>query len=252
MNAQLQPLTIENGAILAKRFAGHDVRSQPEEGDEGGDAGELLPGRDLRFTEIVLDEKQFDGLIGEHAARLFFNSRANKPAERAFTTFDYIPLNTQYKNCVAIITFGVGNDEVRIEPATFKNMRVKFNKTDRAELSCTVSGPRPRSLSVLDLESFGGKPVNVKLIFGAQVEDAGQEQLPLPTPTQGEGTPIERTRILEPGQAEAEAETQRQLGEALRGLEREKQPDQVDGGDAANDEDDSDDDQGDESSDEAA
>lgn len=239
MNAPQQPLTIENGAILAKRFAGHDVRSQPEEGEEGGDAGELLPGRDLRFTEIVLDEKQFDGLIGEHAARLFFNSRANKPAERAFTTFDYIPLNTQYKNCVVIITFGVSNDEVRIEPATIKNLRVKFNKTDRAELSCTVSGPRPRSLAVLDLESFGGKPVNIKLVFGALVEDGSQEQLPLPTTT--DGTPVERTRILEPGQAEREAETQRQLREALRGLEPEQQADQVDGGDAANDGESSDD-----------
>jgi hypothetical protein len=246
MNAQQQPLTIENGAILAKRFAGHDVRSQPEEGEEGGDAGELLPGRDLRFTEIVLDEKQFDALLGELASRVFFNTRANQPSERAFTTFDYIPLNTQYKNCAVLITFGVSNEEVRIEPATIKNMRVKFNKTDRAELSCTVSGPRPRSLAVLDLESFGGKPVNVRLIFGAEVEDAGQEQLPLPTPTAG--TPMERTRILEPGQAEAEAETQRQLGEALRGLEREQQAEQVDGGDAANEDGDS----GDESSDEAA
>lgn len=249
MNAELQPLIIENGAILAKRFAGHDVRSQPEEGDEGGDAGELLPGRDLRFTEIVLDEKQFDGLIGEHAARLFFNSRANKPAERAFTTFDYIPLNTIFKNCVVTITFGISKDEVRIEPATIKNMRVKFNKTDRAELCCTISGPRPRSLSVLDLESFVGKPVNIKLVFGAMVEETGQEQLPLSSPQ--DGTPVERTRVLEPGQAEREAETQRQLGEALRGLEREQNP-QVDGADAANEDDDSDDDQDDESSDEAA
>lgn len=242
MNAELQPLTIENGAILAKRFAGHDVRSQPEEGDEGGDAGELLPGRDLRFTEIVLDDKQFDALLGELASRVFFNSRANKPAERAFTTFDYLPLNTQFKNCVVTITFGIGNDEVRIEPATIKNMRVRFNKTDRAELSCTVSGPRPRSLSVLDLESFGGKPVNIKLVFGALAQEGGQEQLPLQTSQ--EGTPVERTRVLEPGQAEREAETQRQLGEALRGLEREQQGEQVDGGDAAND--------GGESSDEAA
>jgi hypothetical protein len=238
-----QPLTIENGAILAKRFAGHDVRSQPEEGDEGGDAGELLPGRDLRFTEIVLDEKQFDALLGELASRVFFNSRANQPSERAFTTFDYIPLNTQYKNCVVIITFGVSNEEVRIEPATIKNMRIKFNKTDRAELSCTVSGPRPRSLAVLDLESFGGKPVNIKLVFGALAEEGGQEQLQLQTSS--EGAPVERTRILEPGQAEREAETQRQLGEALRGLERDQQGEQVEGGDAAND-------GGGESSDEAA
>lgn len=242
-----QPLTIENGAILAKRFAGHDVRSQPEEGDDGGDAGELLPGRDLRFTEIALDEKQFDALLGELASRVFFNSRADKPAERAFTTFDYVPLNTQYKNCTVVITFGVSNEEVRIEPATIKNMRIKFNKTDRAELSCTVSGPRPRSLAVLDLESFGGKPVNIKLVFGAlSAEGAGQEQLPLQSPST-DGTPVERTRILEPGQAEREAEAQRQLGEALRGLEREQQS-QVDGGEAANESNDSDG----ESSDEAA
>lgn len=227
-----QPLTIENGAMLAKRFAGHDVRSQPEEGDEGGDAGELLPGRDLRFTEIVLNEAQFDALLGELASRVFFNSRADKPSERAFTTFDYLPLNTQYKNCVVIITFGVSNEEVRIEPATIKNMRVKFNKTDRAELSCTVSGPRPRSLAVLDLESFGGKPVNITLVFGALLEEGAQEQLPLQATA--DSTTVERTRILEPGQAEREAETQRQLGEALRGLERDQQS-QVDAGDAAND-----------------
>lgn len=73
-----------------------------------------------------------------------------------------------------------------------------------------------------------------------------QQSLPLQQPP-------EQQELVRSSEAEIEAvrqrdETERQLGEALRGLEREQQPDSVDGGHAANEGDDSDD----ESSDEAA
>lgn len=73
-----------------------------------------------------------------------------------------------------------------------------------------------------------------------------QKELPLQQPP-------EQQELARSSEAELEAarqreDTERQLGEALRGLEAQQQPDQVDGGDAANDGDDS----GGESSDAAA
>lgn len=64
-----------------------------------------------------------------------------------------------------------------------------------------------------------------------------QQALPLQQPD------VEQRELARSSEAELEAarqrdETERQLGEALRGLEREQQADHVDGGDAANDDDD--------------
>lgn len=75
-----------------------------------------------------------------------------------------------------------------------------------------------------------------------------QKELPLQQPG------VEQRELARSSEAELEAarqrdETERQLGEALRGLERDQQGEQVEGGEAANDE--GDDDDG-ESSDEAA
>lgn len=206
--------------MLAKTWGGHDVRSQPEEGDEGGDAGDLVPGRDLRFADMVLTDDQAKRLVGEYVNQAFFNSGApDKPRERLFATFSKIRLDGTFKNCVVVVTFGVANDQVQLEPATIKNMWVKFSKTNALELTCTVVAARPRTLQVLDLESFGGKPVHVALHFGPIVEQSSEQgQLPLQQSTENT-TPIDKTRVLEPGQAEREADAQRQLTEALRGLE---------------------------------
>jgi hypothetical protein len=216
MNAQPQPLVIEGMAMLAKTWGGHDVRSQPEEGDEGGDAGDLVPGRDLKFADLVLIDEHAKRLVGEYVVQAFFNGGApDKPRERLFSTFSKIRLDETFKNCVVIVTFGVANDQVRLEPATIKNLWVKFSKTHALELTCTVVAARPRTLEVLDLESFGGKPVHVVLQFGPVVEQPSEQvQLPLQQPAAAD-----KTRVLAPGQAEQEAETERQLGEALRGLE---------------------------------
>jgi hypothetical protein len=60
-----------------------------------------------------------------------------------------------------------------------------------------------------------------------------QKELPLQQPS------VEQQELARSSEAELEVarqrdETERQLGEALRGLEAKKQPDQVDGGVAAN------------------
>lgn len=220
MNAQTQPLVIEAPAMLAERFAGHNVRSQPEQGEEGGDAGEFVSGRDLRFTGIVLTEEQAKQLVGEYVWPALFNSGApDKPRTRLFTSFTKIPLDDVYKNCSAEVTFGVSKSVVTIAPATIKNIRVKYAKTGSdLEMSCTVVGVRPRCVEVLDLEDFGGKPVELVLAFGPlETTAAGQHEMPLDQP------PVDRTRMLAPGQAEREAEVSEELRDRLREADGDRQ-----------------------------
>jgi hypothetical protein len=218
MNAQVQPLVIEALAMLAKTWGGQDVRSEPEEGEEGGDAGDLVPGRELKFSGMVLTQDWMERLIGRGITAMLFNSVNGQRQGWAFPSFSKIPIDDKYKNCEVVITFGVSNNVVKIERATIKNIRCKRTKTNDVEMNCTVVGIRPRCMEVLDLEDFAGKPVTVRLEFGPVDHAAeGQQQLELAPAV---STTVDKTRVLAPGQADAEAETQRQLSEALRGLEQ--------------------------------
>lgn len=205
MNTQVQPLVIEAPAILAKTWGGHDVRSEPEEGDEGGDAGELVPGRELRFTDIVLTDEWINRLIGDKAVYAFFNIVPDKPRQPMFSTFTKIPLDTKYKNCEVLITFGLSNSTVKIERATIKNMRVQFTKTGDLALRCTVVGVRPRCIEVVDLEEFGGKPIDVRIAFGP-IEDTGEQR----------ELPLQQSNAQERSEEDRDADHNRQLEEAAR------------------------------------
>lgn len=221
MNAQTQPLVIEALAMLAKTWGGQDVRSEPEEGDEGGDAGDLVPGRELKFSGMVLTVEHMEQLIGKGITAMLFNTVNGQRQGWAFPSFSKIPIDDKYKNCEVVITFGVTNNVVKIERATIKNIRCKRTKTNDLEMNCTVVGIRPRCMEVLDLEDFAGKPVNVRLEFGpVDHESEQQQELHLPP---ADATSSDRTRVLTPGQAENEAAVSDQLRDGLREADANRQ-----------------------------
>lgn len=177
--AAMLAIVIEGLARLAKTWGGHDVRSEPEEGEEGGDAGELVPGRELRIMELPVDQPIFDALVGDGAWNSFYNCEAGKIPEPAFGSFSKLKLDAKFKNSAVDIVFGVAKQAIRIDAATIKNISFRF-KGAKPELSCAIVGARPRSIEVLDLEGFGGKPIDVRLALGALARDAEQQQaLPL-------------------------------------------------------------------------
>jgi hypothetical protein len=214
MNTTTNPLTISAPAMLAKRWSGHDVHSQPEEGEEGGDAGELVPGREIRLTDITLNDEQINALLGEFATRAFFTTVQDKPRERVFSSFSRIRLDDKYKNCEVTIVFGLANNEITIDRATIKNLSVKFDKNAIVQLSCTVVGPRPHCLEMLTLEQFGGKLVNVAISFGP-VQHAGEEQKQLSL----QPPPVDNKSKAANDDTDRQADADRQLEEAARGLE---------------------------------
>lgn len=207
-------------ATVAKNWKGHHVRSEPEGGDEEGDSGELVPARDVRFTKIMLDRKQFEELVGAQAYNSFFNVGKN-PHEPGFKSFSTLWLDDVYKDCEAKIVFGVAAAEIELEGATIKNISVKPWLGGLAELAFTLVAIFPRDLATLDFEGFAGKQVTLSASFGA-VEHIQEQQNQLPLGAPVEGTAIDKTSIIDPAQQKQEAETERQLGEALRGLD--KQP----------------------------
>jgi hypothetical protein len=190
--APIATLLIAGLARLAKTWGGHDVRSEPEDGEEGGDAGELVPGRELRITELPIEQDHFERLVGAGAWNSFFNEEADRPAERAFASFSRLKLDDKFKNCAVEIVFGVQAKSVTIDSATIKNITLKFGKTSKPEMSCTIVGARPRSIEVLDLEEFGGKPITVTLAFGPVARDSEQQTLTLEQPAVSVGEPEKR------------------------------------------------------------
>lgn len=217
-----KPLTIKDKpATVAANWRGHNVRAETEGGDEGGDAGELVAARDVRFTGVMIDSKQFDQLVGEQAYNSFFNQNGDMH-EPAFKSFSKLRLDGAYTNCEAKITFGLSDKSIELDSTKIKNITVKPWVGGMAELAFTMVAVFPHDLSTLEFERYSGKQVGLSVTFGPidHVADK-QEQLPLDSQP-AVGTPIDKTRIVNRNQQQKEAETERQLGEALRGLEKNK------------------------------
>lgn len=209
-------------AWLSKSLRGHNIRMQSEDGDEGGDAGELVPAKSVRLTKVMLTKGQFNELLdGKLAYNAFFDD-GTKPPSPAWPRVSYLPINEQWKDCEAEISFGVSNKSIALEGAKVKNVRIVPREGGVGELQFTLVATFPRKLETLDLEQFYGKEVTLTLKFG-EIDDGDeaskQDSLALED-HESTDKPIDKTRVLTPGQAEREAETERQLSEALRGLEK--------------------------------
>lgn len=169
-------------AILGKSFKVHNVRARSEDGEEGGDAGELIAARDIPLKKIMVTKSQFNKLIGSDQAYNSFFNDGTKPPEPAFESIDALKLKESYRDCSAVLMFGVSSKTIEIEgDAKIKNIRLKPCVGGVAEMSCTLQAPLPRKLETLDLEQFIGKEINVTLKFGPvdEGEDDKQNSLPL-------------------------------------------------------------------------
>lgn len=154
-------------AMLGKSFKAHNVRAHSEDGDEGGDAGELISARDIPLKKIMVTKSQFNKLLGSDQAYNSFFDDSTKPAEPAFESIDALKLRESYKDCSATIVFGVSSKTIEIDgECKIKNIRLSPCTGGVAELSCTLTAPLPRKLETLDLETFIGKEVSVTLKFG--------------------------------------------------------------------------------------
>ncbi len=173
-------MKFNKAAKMSKAFKVNNVRLETDEGDEGGDAGELTPARTIRFTEIELTAKQFDELYGlEGASDLFFdysgaagNKDKGKPVQ---SNNSIIPLDHVYKDCAGTITFGVGKTEVEFENARMKNQSIDRTKGKFGHLRFTLVAPLPMKLSTLQLEAHFGKPVKLEISTGG-IEEANSAQ----------------------------------------------------------------------------
>lgn len=164
-------------AILGKSFKVHNVRSRAEDGDEGGDAGELIAARDIPLKQIMITKSQFNKLLGSQFAYNAFFDDGAKPPEPAFESIEALKLKDSYKDCSASLQFGVSAKTIEIEDdAKIKNIRLKPCVGGVAEMSCILQAALPRKLETLDLESFIGKEITVTLKFGAIDDEADEKQ----------------------------------------------------------------------------
>jgi hypothetical protein len=169
-------------AYMAKDLRVHNVRMESENGEEGGDSGELVPARSIRFTGINLTEKQFNEMFGHEAASKFFfdfsNGDKGSPAHENCGT---IWLDQTYSGCEGAIIFGTGKTEVEFEDARVKNISIKIKKEQRfGSMNLTLVAALPEHISTLQMERFFGKVVTLRLALGEKDEtDADQGSLDL-------------------------------------------------------------------------
>lgn len=171
-------MNLSKQCFLSKALRVHNIRMEAENGEEGGDSGELVPARSMRFTGIELTKKQFNWFYGHDAAADFYYdySEGGKgtPAHENVGT---IWLDQTYKNCKGVIIFGTSRTEVEFENARFKNLSIKVKGEPRfGKLAGTLVAPLPVKLAVLQLEAFFGKMVGLKIILDEVDEDGDKDQ----------------------------------------------------------------------------
>lgn len=171
-------MNFQKQAFMAKDLKVHNIRMDSENGEEGGDSGELVPGRSIRFTGINLTQKQFCELIGHDAAAEFFYDFSNgSKGEPAHENISTIWLDQVYKGCKGAVIFGTSKTEVEFEDARVKNMSIKVKGKARfGELALTLVAVLPEKVDTLRMERYFGKVVGLKLAFGDIEEDAAKEQ----------------------------------------------------------------------------
>lgn len=169
-------MRFQKSAMMAKKLSVHNVRMQSGEGEEGGDAGELVAARDIRFTQIALTKNQFNELFGSEIADRFFFDYGTTPPKPAQDNVGTIWLDQAYKDVYGAIIFGVSKKELDFEGGKIRNISVKV-KNERAYglMSLTLTAVLPRKVDTLDLEEFFGKVVTLNLSFAAIDEEAAKE-----------------------------------------------------------------------------
>lgn len=173
-------MKISKPAIIGRETKGSLMRSRDEEGEEGGDAGELLPGRTYHFSKIVLTRKQAEFLIGNDIVFQALFDTSKKLAEPlSEVNISSIKLSVKYKGCTATITFGVKAEEVVLDNARVDNITLARITGGFEIKRMRIQGLRPRTLALHDLDEFMGKEVNLALKFGEadESDDADDSQV---------------------------------------------------------------------------
>jgi len=191
--------------------------------------GETIRTLTYEIENYPLDEQELNAFLRDPHAWRWMYSDVNgeiKPVQTCFKSHEMRkPIESAYMG----LWYGMSG---YIAFTECKLTKIKLACQDGGEtlLSCKVTTPPILNETLAELfERFGAK-VEVEI----RGEPPGaQQDLPLntfgakgapATESKSNGNqappPIDKTRVLSPGQAEREAETQRQLGEALRGLEK--------------------------------
>lgn len=173
-------MRFQKSAMMAKKLDVSNVRVRTEEGEEGGDAGELTPARSIRFTDIALTKNQFNELVGSDFADEFYFDYGQKPPKSAHERLPKIPLDIKFKNCTGSIIFGVSKQTLEFEGGKVKNLSIKL-KGQKAwgTLSLTLQAVLPRKLDTLDLEEHFGDVVTLQLTLGEADLTADEAQAKL-------------------------------------------------------------------------
>lgn len=164
-------MKITKAAILGRSIKVSNMRTADEEGDEGGDAGELAPGREVLLTKMVIPRKFAAKLLGTELLFDALFDTSKKPMEPlSEVKVSSLKIDTKYKGCNALLTFGVKAEEISMDNARIKGISLKPVTGGCFEMRCVVQGIMPRDVAVFDLEDFIGKEINVSLSFGSEEE----------------------------------------------------------------------------------
>lgn len=173
-------MKINKPAIIGRESRNSLMRSRDEEGEEGGDAGELAPGRTFSFSKIVITRKQAQWLIGNDLVfQALFDTSKRIAEPLAEVNISAVKLSTKYKGCHAVIRFGLKADEVPLDNARVSGITLERITGGFQIKRMSVQGLRPRSMALHDLDEFYGKEVTLELKFGEADEhdDADDSQV---------------------------------------------------------------------------
>lgn len=199
---------------LAKRPAkiGNAIQSRAELHGE-----DSVTAIDIALTDIMLSRDELNEIMREPAASAaLFNGTEDKLLEPLFKHIRPLQLAEKIEGASIVITHGVEAETIRLAPVKLAKIKPEPKIGGMTAMSCTVQATPDLDEDLAHLLGRLNSSVEAEIDGG---QFGAQQELPLTEASNDDEAPRDVTRIIDPKQEQLNAETERQLGEALRGLD---------------------------------
>lgn len=139
--------------------------------------GDLLSALAIPITDVMLDEREFNALMGEANAYNAFFDRARGMAEPVFKNIKPLALDTKFDSASIEITHGVAAEKVRLAPVRLSKIKLAPQVGGLVQMDLIVTCTPNLDESAAHLLGQLDSTVDVEIDFGTSKAD--QSELPL-------------------------------------------------------------------------
>jgi hypothetical protein len=199
---------------------GNQIRNNGEMHGEDSVTAMYIP-----LKDIMLTKEELNILAGDET---FWLRRFNGSPDRLPEPLDVADWDVEetfkhkLEGATVRFVYGVDNSEIKFSACTLTKIRTVRQPGGMTSMSCELQTVPVLNESAAKFLSQINHTLQVEITTAALSAKDAQRDLPLADPDATNEPRRDVTRIIDPAQEAQNADTERQLSEALRGLENEK------------------------------